>query len=83
MEELSDEDKVTVYRARKIQRFLSQPFHVAENFTGVAGKYVPVKETIRGFKAIINGDMDEYPEAAFFNVGTIDDVIEKAKTMTE
>ena len=81
MEELSEEDKVTVYRARKVQKFLSQPFHVAENFTGVPGKYVPLKETIRGFKAIINGEMDEYPEAAFFNVGTIDDVIEKAKTM--
>ncbi len=79
MEELSEEDKLTVSRARKIQRFLSQPFHVAENFTGVPGKYVPVKETIRGFKAIINGEMDEYPEAAFFNVGTIDEVVEKAK----
>ena len=79
MEELSEEDKVTVYRARKIQRFLSQPFHVAETFTGVPGKYVPVKETIRGFQAIINGDMDEYPEMAFFNVGTIDEVIENAK----
>lgn len=79
MEELSEEDKVTVYRARKVQRFLSQPFHVAENFTGVPGKYVPVKETIRGFKAIINGEMDEYPEAAFFNVGTIDEAVEKAK----
>ena len=61
--------------------FLSQPFHVAENFTGVPGKYVPLKETVRGFKAIIDGEMDDYPEAAFFNVGTIDDVIEKAKTM--
>ena len=81
MEELSEEDKVTVYRARKVQKFLSQPFHVAENFTGVPGKYVPLKETIRGFKAIISGEMDEYPEAAFFNVGTIEDVIEKAKTM--
>ena len=81
MEELSAEDKVTVYRARKIQRFLSQPFHVAENFTGVPGKYVPVKETIRGFKAIIDGEMYEYPEAAFFNVGTIDEVIEKANAM--
>ena len=79
MEELSEEDKLTVSRARKIQRFLSQPFHVAENFTGVPGKYVPVKETIRGFKAIINGKMDEYPEVAFFNVGTIDEVVEKAK----
>lgn len=81
MDELSDEDKLTVARARRIQRFLSQPFHVAENFTGVPGKYVPVKETIRGFKAIIDGEMDEYPEGAFFNVGTIDDVIEKAKSM--
>ena len=79
MEELSDEDKNIVYRARKIQKFLSQPFHVAENFTGIQGKYVPLKETIRGFKAIVDGEMDQYPENAFFNVGTIDDVIEKAK----
>ena len=79
MEELSDEDKTTIYRARKVQKFLSQPFHVAENFTGVPGKYVPVRDTIRSFKAIINGEMDEYPEWAFFNVGTIEDVIEKAK----
>ena len=79
MEELSEEDKKTVFRARKIQRFLSQPFHVAENFTGIPGKYVPLKETIRGFKMIVNGEMDDYPENAFFNVGTIDDVIEKAK----
>ena len=79
MEELSEEDKLTVYRARKGTEFLSQPFHVAENFTGVPGKYVPLKETIRGFKAIINGEMDEYPEAAFFNVGTIDEVVAKAK----
>ena len=83
MEELSDEDKQVVFRARKIQRFLSQPFHVAENFTGVKGEYVPLKETIRGFKMILSGEMDEYPEAAFFNVGTIDQVIEKAKTMQE
>ncbi|SEU00724.1 MULTISPECIES: F0F1 ATP synthase subunit beta [Lacrimispora] len=81
MEELGDDDKITVYRARKIQKFLSQPFSVAENFTGVAGKYVPLKETVRGFKAIVNGDMDQYPEAAFFNVGTIDEVIEKARTL--
>ena len=81
MEELSEDDKLTVNRARKIQRFLSQPFHVAENFTGVPGKYVPVKETIRGFKAIIDGEMDGYPEAAFFNVGTIDEVAEKARTL--
>ena len=81
MEELSEEDKLVVYRARKIQKFLSQPFHVAENFTGVPGKYVPLKDTVRGFKAIVDGEMDEYPEAAFFNVGTIEDVIERAKTM--
>ena len=80
MEELSEDDKLTVFRARKIQRFLSQPFHVAETFTGVPGKYVPLAETIRGFKAIVDGEMDEYPEWAFFNVGTIDDVIEKAKS---
>ncbi len=80
MEELSEEDKQTVFRARKIQKFLSQPFHVAENFTGIKGKYVPLKETIRGFKAIVDGEMDQYPENAFFNVGTIEDVIEKAKT---
>ena len=79
MEELSEEDKKIVFRARKIQKFLSQPFHVAETFTGVPGKYVPLKETIRGFKMIISGEMDEYPEAAFFNVGGIDEVIEKAK----
>ncbi|WP_124067288.1 F0F1 ATP synthase subunit beta [Clostridium sp. E02] len=81
MEELGDDDKITVYRARKIQKFLSQPFSVAENFTGVAGKYVPLKETVRGFKAIIDGEMDQYPEAAFFNVGTIDEVKEKAGTL--
>lgn len=77
MEELSEEDKKTVYRARKIQKFLSQPFFVAENFTGISGKYVPLRETIRGFKAIVDGEMDEYPENAFFNVGTIDEVKEK------
>ena len=82
MEELSEEDKKIVYRARKIQKFLSQPFHVAETFTGVPGKYVPLKETIRGFKMIISGEMDEYPENAFFNVGGIDEVIEKAKAET-
>ena len=79
MEELSEDDKKIVFRARKIQKFLSQPFHVAETFTGIPGKYVPLKETIRGFKMIINGEMDEYPENAFFNVGTIDVVVEKAK----
>ena len=81
MEELADEDKLLVYRARKIQKFLSQPFHVAENFTGVKGVYVPLSETIRGFKAIIDGDMDQYPENAFFNVGTVEDVIRKAEEM--
>ncbi|MCD8146415.1 MAG: F0F1 ATP synthase subunit beta [Clostridiales bacterium] len=81
MEELGEDDRLTVYRARKIERFLSQPFHVAEAFTDVPGCYVPVSETIRGFKAIIEGRMDAYPEAAFFNVGTIDQVVEKAKRM--
>ena len=81
MEDLSDEDKTVVFRARKIQKFLSQPFHVAENFTGIKGVYVPVKETIRGFKAILDGEMDEYPENAFFNVGTIEDVKKKAEEM--
>ena len=79
MEELSEEDKKVVERARKVQKFLSQPFHVAEVFTGIPGKYVPLKETIRGFKMIVEGEMDQYPENAFFNVGTIDEVIEKAK----
>ena len=75
------QDKTTVYRARKIQKFLSQPFHVAETFTGIKGTYVPLEETIRGFSAIINGEMDEYPENAFFNVGTIADVKKKAAGM--
>ena len=83
MEELSEEDKITVCRARKIQRFLSQPFHVAETFTGVSGKYVSIKDTIQGFQAILNGDMDSYPEGAFFNVGTIEEAVEKAKKMSE
>ena len=78
IEELSDDDKQIVWRARKIQRFLSQPMHVAEKFTGMAGVYVPLNETLRGFGAIINGEMDDYPEAAFYNVGTLDDVIAKA-----
>lgn len=81
MDELGEEDKLTVYRARKIQRFLSQPFHVAEKFTGIKGVYVPMKETVRGFKAIIDGEMDEYPEVAFYNVGTIEDVIKKAEQL--
>ena len=78
MDELSDEDKTVVYRARKVERFLSQPFHVAEVFTGVPGQFVPIQETIRGFQAILNGEMDEYPAAAFFNVGRIEEVKEKA-----
>ncbi|MBR3149853.1 MAG: F0F1 ATP synthase subunit beta [Eubacterium sp.] len=81
MEELSDEDKLAVHRARRIERFLSQPFHVAEQFTGLDGKYVPLKESVRGFKAIVDGEVDDLPEAAFFNVGTIDDAIEKAKNL--
>ena len=81
MDELSESDRKTVARARRIQRFLSQPMHVAEKFSGVPGVYVPVAETVRGFAAIIGGDMDKYPEAAFYNVGTIDDVIKKAGTM--
>lgn len=81
MDELSDEDKLTVYRARKIQRFLAQPMFVAEKFTGILGKYVSLEDTLKGFKAIIDGKMDDYPEAAFYNVGTIEDVIAKAKTL--
>ena len=79
MDELSPEDKLAVARARKIQRFLSQPFHVAEVFTGTPGKYVPLKETIRGFKMIVNGECDHLPEQAFYMVGTIDEAFEKAK----
>ena len=81
MEELSDDDKLTVARARKIQRFLSQPFFVAEQFTGMPGKYVPIKETIRGFQEIVAGKHDDLPEAAFFMVGTIDEAVEKARTL--
>jgi F-type H+/Na+-transporting ATPase subunit beta len=81
MDELSPEDKLAVARARKIQRFLSQPFHVAEVFTGSPGKYVPLKETIRGFKMIVGGECDHLPEQAFYMVGTIDEAFEKAKTM--
>ncbi len=83
MDELSDEDKLTVSRARKIQRFLSQPFFVAEQFTGYQGKYVPLKETIRGFKEIIEGKHDDLPESAFLFVGTIDEAVEKAKKTGE
>jgi F-type H+-transporting ATPase subunit beta len=81
MDELSEEDKQIVYRARKIERFLSQPFHVAEVFTGSPGKYVTLKETIRGFKGILAGEYDNLPEQAFYMVGSIDEVIEKAKTL--
>ena len=81
MEELSEEDKLVVSRARKIQRFLSQPFFVAEAFTGTPGKYVPLHETYRGFKEIIDGKHDDIPEQAFYMVGPIDEVIEKAKKL--
>jgi F-type H+-transporting ATPase subunit beta len=81
MDELSEEDKLTVARARKIQRFLSQPFFVAEVFTGSPGKYVSLKDTIAGFKAILSGEYDHLPEQAFYMVGGIDEVIEKAKTV--
>jgi F-type H+-transporting ATPase subunit beta len=81
MDELSEEDKQVVFRARKIERFLSQPFHVAEVFTGSPGKYVPLKETIRGFKGILAGEYDHLPEQAFYMVGSIDEAIEKAKTL--
>ena len=83
MDELSDEDKLTVSRARKVQRFLSQPFSVAEQFTGMQGKYVPIAETIRGSREIIDGEHDDIPESAFLFAGTIDDVLEKAKNMEE
>ena len=83
MDELSDEDRTTVLRARKIQRFLAQPMHVAEKFTNNPGVYVPLRETLRGFAAIVDGDMDDYPEMAFFNVGTLEDVKKKADSMKE
>lgn len=79
MDELSDEDKTVVARARRLRNFMAQPFHVAEQFTSIPGKYVPLQDTIKGFKAILDGEMDEYPESAFFNVGTIEEVKEKAK----
>ena len=81
MEELGEEDKLTVNRARNIQRFLAQPTHVAEKFTGIPGTYVSLQETLRGFQAIVGGDMDKYPEAALYNVGTIDDAVKKAKDL--
>ena len=79
VDELSDEDKLTVSRARKIERFLSQPFFVAEAFTGRSGEYVPVAETVRGFREILDGEHDELNEAAFYMKGTIDQVVEDAK----
>jgi F-type H+-transporting ATPase subunit beta len=83
MEELSEEDKLVVHRARRIQLFLTQPFHVAEVFTGMPGRYVPIEETIRGFEMIINGELDDLPEQAFYMVGTIDEAIEKAKKLQQ
>jgi F-type H+-transporting ATPase subunit beta len=83
MDELSEEDKQVVHRARRVQRFLSQPFHVAEQFTGLPGVLVPIEETIRGFNMIMDGEVDEYPEAAFNLVGTIDDAIAKGKKIIE
>ncbi|MFZ5647004.1 MAG: F0F1 ATP synthase subunit beta, partial [Bacillota bacterium] len=83
MEELSDEDKLVVARARKLQQYLSQPFHVAETFTGQPGRYVPLKETIRGFKEILEGKHDNLPENAFRMVGTIDEAVEKGKQLLE
>jgi F-type H+-transporting ATPase subunit beta len=83
MDELSDEDKLTVGRARRLQRFLSQPFFVAEQFTGMAGKYVKIEDTIRSFKGICDGEYDHLPEQAFLMVGTIEEAVEKAKKMME
>ena len=81
MDELSEEDKQVVARARKIERFLSQPFHVAEIFTGSPGKYVSLKQTIAGFKGILDGDYDELPEQAFYMVGSIEEAVEKAASL--
>jgi F-type H+-transporting ATPase subunit beta len=81
MDELSDEDKVVVQRARKIERFLSQPFHVAEQFTGIPGKYVPLSETVRAFKEVVEGKADDMPEQAFYMVGGIEEAVEQAKKM--
>ena len=83
MDELSEEDKLTVARARKIQRFLSQPFHVAEVFTGTPGVFVTLDDTIKGFKGICAGEYDHLPEAAFYMVGTIEEAVEKAKKLAE
>jgi len=81
IDELGEDDKLTVTRARKIQKFLSQPFHVAEQFTGIPGKYVPLKDSIRSFKAIVNGELDDVPEQAFYMVGAIEEVHEQAKKL--
>jgi F-type H+-transporting ATPase subunit beta len=81
MDELSEEDKMVVQRARRVQRFLSQPFHVAEQFTGIPGKWVSIEDTIKGFNMILDGEVDEYPEGAFHMVGTIEEAIEKGKKM--
>ena len=81
MDELSEEDKLTVSRARRVQRFLSQPFHVAEQFTGMKGAFVSIEDTIRGFNMIMDGEVDQYPEAAFMMVGTIEEAIEKGKKL--
>ena len=81
IDELSDEDKLVVARARRLQRFLSQPFFVAEQFTAVPGKYVPIKETVRGFREILDGLHDQLPEQAFYLVGSIDEAVQKAKTL--
>jgi len=83
IDELSEDDKVVVSRARKIQRFLSQPFFVGEKFTGVKGIYVPIEETVESFEALVNGELDEVPEQAFFNVGGVETVLAKAKTLEE
>ena len=80
MDELSEDDKIVVNRARKVQRFLSQPFHVAEQFTGLPGQYVPVSETVRGFQEILDGKHDEIPENLFLNAGTIDEVVQRMKS---
>ena len=81
MDELSEEDRTTVNRARRVQRYLSQPFSVAEQFTGVPGQMVPIEETIRGFKMILDGEVDDIPEQAFLNVGPIDEAIRKGREM--
>jgi F-type H+-transporting ATPase subunit beta len=81
VDELGEEDKAVVNRARKVQRFLSQPMHVAEKFTGIAGRYVKLEDTITGFERILSGEFDKMPEGAFFNVGTIEEAISKARTL--